>query len=142
MVKNKCINTYLMRVNEEGRKYQGYMFEVENIEGYAKQFVGGDMETVALSHGVVIISRQDAVILGSPLNRAMYNESGELVTVFSGNIMAVRQADGGFASIRSSDIGLLERSLKPIARIYDGTVFTEPASALPRWSINESGADR
>lgn len=141
MAKNNAINAYLMRVNEKGEKYQGYMFEVENITEYAGQFVGGDIETVALSDGIVIICRQDAVVLGYPLNRAMYNESGELITVFSGSIMAVRQNEGVFSGIYNNDIETIERHLKSISRIYDGIVFTELASGLPQWGISESRGD-
>lgn len=141
MEKNNIINAYLMRVNKKGEKYQGYMFEVENITEYAKRFVVGDIEIVALSDDIVIICRQDAVIFGCPLNRAMYNESGDLITVFSGNIMAVRQNEGIFSGIFCSDIEVIERCLKPITRIYDGIVFTESASGLPQWDINECKVD-
>lgn len=123
-----------MRVDEKGGQYQGYVAEIENVNKYVREFIGGDIETVNLTNEIVIICKEDAVVLGSPLNRAMYR-AGNLITIFSGNIMAVRQTSAGYTDLCDADIEVVESCMKPIARIYDGRVFTKSASELYRWGI-------
>lgn len=134
MMKSNYITAYLIRVDADGQQYQGYLSEVENSYEYKKQYVDGDIEIIPMHNNMVIICKQDAVVLGVPLNRAVYDENGAFVTVLSGNIMVLKQGDKEFTSICEDAVSLINQCLKPIVRIYNGIIDTKPVSTLPEWN--------
>lgn len=133
MEKNKFITAYLLRVDEEGRQYQGYMSEVENSLKAEQEYVGGGIETFTLNGEFVLICARDAVIFGKTLNRALYDERGNLITAFAGNLLVVRYKGDEFDSILEEDVELIECMLKPIDHIAYGIVFLKSAEELPEW---------
>lgn len=140
MEKNKFITAYLLRVDEEGRQYQGYVSEVENSLKAEQEYVGGGIETFTLNDEFVLICARDAVIFGKTLNRALYDERGNFITAFAGNLLVVRYKGDEFDSIMEEDVKLIERMLKPIDHIVCGTVFLKAAEELPEWKGVSGGS--
>ena len=46
MGKSKSITAYLLRVDEEGKQYQGYLSEVENSLSAEQKYVGGYIQVI------------------------------------------------------------------------------------------------
>ena len=96
------ITAYFLRVGEDGTQYRGYLDEIENALEPMQNYTGGMIETVSVDENISIICGEEAVILGKPLNRALYNNKKELITVLAGNLMAVRHKGDEFVSINVS----------------------------------------
>lgn len=51
----------------------------------AKKGERGLIELVSVEKGVMVVVNEEGLINGSPLNRAIYNEAGEMITIAGGN---------------------------------------------------------
>lgn len=120
------VSVYIMRADKDGIVYQGYQAQVE-----ARVLEGNYI--YPLGRGVGIVCVEDAVVMGEPLNRAVYGGNGEFQTVLAGNLAAVRHDGECFSDIQEEDVIFIEESLKPIERIAYGKVFLKGAGSLPVW---------
>lgn len=100
---------------------------------FEEHYFGDETEVYFLNDEIAVIAAEDAVVMGRPLNRALYDENGRFKTVLAGNLMAVRCGRNSFASIRSEDILVLEKRLKPVERIFDGKIFLRATEKLKIW---------
>lgn len=132
MEKAPSMRAYFLRASD-GVVNKGYLSEIPNSLKAEQDYVGGGIETFALNDELVLIGARDAVIFGKTLNRAFYDESGNFITVFAGNLLVVRYRGGEFCSVLEEDVKLIERLLKPIDHIACGTVFLKAAEELPEW---------
>lgn len=132
MKKVPDMRAYFLRASD-GVVYRGYLSEIPNSLKAEQDYVGGGIETFALNDDLVLIGARDAVIFGKTLNRAFYDESGNFITAFAGNLLVVRYKGDEFGSILEEDVELIERLLKPIDHIACGTVFLKAAEELPEW---------
>lgn len=126
------IEGYFLRVCE-GVIYRGYLAKIPNSLKAEQDYVDGAIETFTLNDDFALICDRDGVIMGKPLNRALYDERGKFRTVFAGNLMVVRHKIDIFASIHEKDVAVIEKLLKPIERIACGIVFLKEAEELPEW---------
>lgn len=126
------INAYFFRV-DAATPYKGYMGEIENTFKAMKNCIGGRITTYDFTDEIVVVAEEDAVILGRPLNRALFDSNGERITVFAGNLMFVRHEEDRFTSLQAEDVVLIEERFKPIERIFGGEVYLKPADELLEW---------
>lgn len=135
------IKAYHLRACD-GNVYGGYIAEISNTLKAEQDYVGGGIETFTLNDELVLIGARDAVILGKTLNRALYDESGKLITVFAGNLMVVRYKGDEFTSVLDEDVELIEHLLKLIDHIACGTVFLKASEELSEWKgVSDEPAD-
>lgn len=132
MKKVPDMRAYFLRASD-GIVYKGYLSEIPNSLKAEQDYVGGGIETFTLNDELVLIGVRDAVIFGKTLNRAFYDESGNFITAFAGNLLVVRYKGDEFDSILEEDVELVERLLKPIDHIACGTVFLKEAEELSEW---------
>lgn len=137
MEKNKFITAYLLRVDEEGRQYRGYLSEVENSLKAEQKYVGGYIQVISLTDEIDAIIADEGKLMGLPANR-LWRSDGAVYDFIVGNIACVRHdEEGNFTSIHPEDIPAIESVLVPIRNIIpadDNTVFiTYPADCLPEW---------
>lgn len=144
MAKNKFITAYLMRVDTNGKKYRGYLSEVENSLKAEQNFVGGYIEVVRLTSEIDLIINDSGKLEGLRPNRLwrspyyVENMCFYQYDMLCGNIMAVRHdTEGDFTSIHESDIEVINESLIPINEIIQlnkNTIFLSCSdSALEEW---------
>lgn len=90
--------------------YPGKTAEVIKLPNTLKakqQFVGGYIEATYPSiDPIAIIVNEEGKINGLPLNRALYNDSGEMVDIVAGPMMVVGLTEDDFGSLRGE---LLEK---------------------------------
>lgn len=131
------IEAYCMCVDAD-TVYQGVILAMNNSLREEQKFVGGYIDVFSLTEDIVIICGDEAVIQGKPLNRAVYDEDGNFITVLAGNLMAVRTEGEEFVSILESDVEVIEKLLKPIEKISCGKIYLKSADSLPVWkSLHE-----
>ena len=137
MGKSKSITAYLLRVDEEGKQYQGYLSEVENSLSAEQKYVGGYIQVIRLTEEIDAIIADDGKLMSLPVNR-LWRSDEAIYDFIVGNIACVRHdEEGNFISIHPEDIPAIENALVPIKDIIlvDGnTVFiTYPADCLLKW---------
>lgn len=142
MSKDNFITAYILRVDEQGRQYQGYLAEVENSLEAEQKLVGGYIQVIRLTDEIDCIINDDGKLQGYPPNR-LWKAGNEIYDFIVGNIECVRcNSEGEFTSILPEDIPMIESVLVPIKNIVmldENTVFiTYPSNCLPKW---EGGAD-
>ena len=157
MSKENYIIAYVMRVDESGQQYQGYLSEIRIVQtwereknyaaiGKPEKVTMAEMETALYGkqeekfmeltefcNDMFFMCKPDAVIMGLPLNRAVYDENGKFMTILAGDVFIVRKKGNQFMSICQKDIRLLNECLKPIVRIFGGKIDTKPVSDLQEW---------
>ena len=143
MAKSKVITAYLLRVNEEGQQYQGYMAEVDNSLEAEQKLVGGYIQVIRLTDEIDCIINDDGKLQGYPLNR-LWKAGNEIYDFIVGNIQCVRHDDeGNFISIQPEDIPIIEEALVPIVGMgeVDGNIVftTQPSLFLPKWGGDTGG---
>ena len=131
---DRCINGYFLRVSGEGVPYRGYVKEFGDSLEFLQEYVGGDIDVVALNHGIDLIINDEGKIIGLPMNRAWTDGSGRVYDIIHGNILCVRHDGGEFISIEKEDIPIIEKTLIPVilleGRPFDIKVLIDSA-ALP-----------
>lgn len=143
MGKSKSITAYLLRVDEEGKQYQGYMAEVENSLEAEQKLVGGYIQVIRLTDEIDCIINDDGKLQGYPPNR-LWKSGNEIYDFIVGNIQCVRHDDeGNFISIQPEDIPIIEEALVPIVGMgeVDGNIVftTQPSQFLPKWGGDTGG---
>lgn len=124
---------YMMCVDECGQQYQGYLFEVENLQEYKKLCADGLMEKLELENDIIVMCEPEAVVRGLPLNRAVYDENGKFITILAGNIVVLKCRNRKFIHMSQEDIVWINQHLKPIVRIFNGKIYTKSVCELPIW---------
>ena len=93
--------------------YPGKTAQVIEIDGSLEsmqQFVGGYIEAVyPFDDPVAVICNEEGKLNGLPLNRALYNEDGEMFDIAHGNIIICGLGEEDFASLQGE---LLEKYLE------------------------------
>ena len=126
---------YVLRVDEEGNQYNGYITGlVENLYDELK-IDRTWMDEIAITDELSIISNKESAVMGLPLNRAVYDAFGNLVTVVGGNVFIQKCCSGIPVDISLDDIEVLEDRLRAIITISHGFVFTKPGDELPEWRV-------
>ena len=124
------LKVYLMRADSLGQLYQGYIVKVENSVGFKQGHKKNRIEVCSLKDDIVVLGEAKAVIMGRTLNRAVYDEEGNFVTILAGNLIAVRYRENTFLSIQEEDILVIEKMLKPIERIFGGNIYLKDTQKL------------
>lgn len=124
---------YVLRVDGDGNQYSGYMAGVAESLYDELQIDRTWLEQIAITDELSIISNKESAVMGLPLNRAVYDVSGNLVTVVGGNIFIRKCCSGVLADISSEDIEVVEDRLRAILAISHGFVFTKQRDELPEW---------
>lgn len=132
MKKVPDMRAYFLRASD-GIVYKGYLSEIPNSLNAEQDYVGGGIETFTLNDNLVLIGARDAVIFGKTLNRALYDEGGNFIAAFAGNLLVVRYQGDEFVSIADGDAELVECLLKPIDHIACGNVYLKTSEELPEW---------
>lgn len=130
-MKEAYINAYFCRVSPLS-PYKGNVGEIENSLSTLQEYVGGDIQTVPLTQGLLIICNDDGKILGLPVNRAITDRDRHVYDIVVGNALVVRVAGEEFASITKSDIPIIEKYFPP-ARLYGNIVEFLETESLPEW---------
>lgn len=128
-MKEASINAYFCRVSELS-PYKGNMGVIENSLKVLQNYVGGDIQVVGLTQGLVIICNDDGKILGLPVNRAITDGAERVYDVVVGNALIVRTAGEEFASITEADIPIIEKYFPPV-RLYGNFVEFLETESLP-----------
>ena len=82
-----------------------------------QDYVGGLIQVLTIED-IDIICNDEGKLMGLLPNRALLDESGEIIDIFVGNILAVRHnEEGEFTSILSDDIRTINKYLKPLFRV-------------------------
>lgn len=124
---------YVLSVDVFGNQYAGYRMEMsEKI--YDELVIDKDwMEQIAITDELVIVCNRESAVMGFPLNRALYDADGNLVTVIGGNVFVQKRDTGGICDISSDDIEVIENRLRAILTISHGFVFTRNRDELAAW---------
>ena len=127
------IKAYLLRADSSGQLYCGYIADVENSLAFEQKYVGDRIDVYPLTDDIDVIGGKEAVVMGKTLNRAVFDERGDFITVLAGNLMMVRHEGDSFTSIQEEDVVVIEKLLKPIERIFDGKIFLKDVQELKIW---------
>ena len=124
---------YVLQVDGFGNQYAGYRMEMsEKI--YDELVIDKDwMEQIAITDELVIICNKESAVMGLPLNRALYDADGNLITVVGGNVFIQKRDTGGICDISSDDIEVIKDRLRAVLTISHGFVFTREKSELLEW---------
>lgn len=131
-MKRTTLNAYFYRVAEK-TIYRGYVGAIEDSFEALMNYIGGRITTYDFTDEIVLVAEGDAVVLGRPLNRALYNSVGERIAVFAGNLLFVRHKGDKFTNLQAGDEELIEEHFKPIERIFGGKVYLKPENELQEW---------
>jgi hypothetical protein len=124
---------YVLRVDGFGRQYAGYITEWTE-ELYTDLLIDREwMEQIEVTEEFSIVCNKEGAVMGLPLNRALFDEKGCLITVIGGNLFIIKRHAGTASDITSDDVALLESRLKAILMISHGLVFTKEESELSEW---------
>ena len=96
------------------------------------------MEQIAITDELVIICNRESAVMGLPLNRALYDADGNLVTVVGGNAFVQKRDTSGICDISPDDIEVIEDRVRAVLTISHGFVFTRNRDELLAWE-NKTG---
>lgn len=124
---------YVLQVDGFGNQYVGYRMEMsEKI--YDELVIDKDwMEQIAITDELVLICNKESAVMGLPLNRALYDADGNLITVVGGNVFVQKRCPDGICNISSDDIEVIENRLRAVLTISHGFVFTRNRDELLTW---------
>lgn len=138
------ILSYQMRVDEDtGQVYRGSLVEIENSLKAKQDYVNynkphGLIQVICIE-GIDIICNDEGKLQQLPPNRILLNDSGEVVDIFVGNILAVRSnSEGEFTSIRPEDISIINKYLKPVIRVGTKLMVIPKEDWLEEYKEGES----
>lgn len=129
---------YVLRVDDSGNQYVGYRVEMSG-KIYDELVIDKDwIEKIAITDELFMICNRESAVMGLPLNRALYDADGNLVTIIGGNIFIQKRSPDGLCNISSDDISFIEDRLRAILAVSHGFVFTKNREELLIW---ENGTD-
>lgn len=124
---------YVLRVNSSGNQYAGYRMKMSE-EIYGELLIDREWaEEIAITEELVIICNRDSAVMGFPLNRALYDADGNLITVVGGNVFVQKRCPDGICDISPEDIEAIEDKVRAILTISHGFVFTREREELLEW---------
>lgn len=129
-------NVYILRVDEDGLQFKGYL---ERFSEHLFSELSIDkewMEETNITDELSVIANREGAVMGLPLNRALYDEGGNLLTVFGGNVFVCKKATEGVSNITPDDVRLIESRLWAVHGISHGFVFRKAQSELRKWESN------
>ena len=110
----KKIKVFMLRVNEDGIPFRGYLSEMEYSLEAEQEFVGGYIQVISLNENIDAVLNDEGKILQLPPNRVWFSEDGEPIDIICGNIFCCRHNDEGeFTDIKEEDIPVILKCLKP-----------------------------
>ena len=124
------IKAYLLRVDED-TPYKGYFAEVENSLKAEQNFVGGHIGVISLNDEVDLIYNEEGCILNLPVNRALVDSEGRILTLLLGNLMCVRHNGDEFTSIKEEDVEVINKHLISAFRLLDKLFIAGSNDELP-----------
>lgn len=124
---------YVMRVDSLGVQYAGYIAEMSGRMYEDLEIDPEWMEQIAFTDELTMICNREGAVMGLPLNRALYDASGNLVTVVGGNLLVTKNDAGTVCDVCADDVALIESRLRAIFRISHGLVFKKTLDELPEW---------
>ena len=131
-MKEPEIEVYMCRVSKSS-PYRGIFGKIKNTLKALQGYVGGYIQVVSLTQGLVVICNEDGKNLKLPVNRAIIDGHGRVYDVVVGNALVVRVDGEEFASISEEDIPLIEKYFPP-ARLKSGNIVEFlSAEALPEY---------
>lgn len=126
---------YVLRVDDFGNQYAGYRMEMSK-KIYSELLIDEEWsEEIAITDKLSIISNKEGAVMGLPLNRALYDADGNLITIIGGNIFIQKRSQDGLCNISPDDIGFIEDRLRAILAVSHGFVFTRNKEELLTWKI-------
>lgn len=80
--------------------------DIDNSLSAEQEAVGGYIEAIYLDNEIVLICNEEGKVNALPLNRAVYNDKGEIVDITAGTffICAARPDDDNFSSLTEKEI--------------------------------------
>lgn len=111
-----------MEVNENGVVFAGRMDWIKNTFQEFQNYFGKSVKFVHLTEKLVIIMQEESSE-NAPLNRALVKD-GNIVEIFTGNLICVRQDESGFRSIQDEDVNVIRKYLKPVFHL-DGKIMIQ-----------------
>ena len=127
-------NVYILRVGEDGLQFKGYL-EKFSEHLFSELSIDKEwMEEINITDELSVIANREGAVMGLPLNRALYDESGNLLTVFGGNIFVCKKDKNGIEDgITPDDVRLIESRLWAVHGISHGFVFRKDQDGLCEW---------
>lgn len=122
---------YVQRVDHMAGQYAGYITEMTDTLCKELEINPEWMEQIAITDELVLMCNREGAVMGLPLNRALYDSEGKMITVTGGNLFIIRKNSGRVGDVTLEDADLIESRLRAVLRISHGRVFTKAFSELP-----------
>lgn len=116
------IKAYFMEVNENGVVFAGRLGWIQNTFEAFQDYLKNPVKVVRLTEKLVVVMQQESVE-NAPLNRALVKD-GNIVEIYTGNLICIRQNESGFHSIQEEDVGVIRKILKPVFYL-DGQIIIQ-----------------
>ena len=127
------VKVCVLHVDNEGKQYKGYITDLSD-ELYAELGIDKNyMESVAVTEVLSVVCNREGAVRGYQLNRVLYDIDYNLMTVFGGNVIVIKNISNGVVDIGSEDMILIERRLRGVVFISHGFVFTKAYEELLKW---------
>ena len=136
----ETIKVFMMHFcNQNMTSVQGYLREVEDTLCALQRLVHGYIQTVPIGEhtGILLICNEEGKLDNLPLNRLLFVDDGEgeleLIDTIVGDCFCCR-FDGceGFASIKESDIPIIQKYLKPVFCYEDNVAILTEEMAMSK----------
>ena len=101
-----------MKVYGFTEKTYGVM-EIENTLDAWQQFVGGGIQAVPIAENLMLICNEDGKLINLD-RRCVWLQDGIVVDIIFGDCFVCRQEGEEGAAIKDSDVGTIEKIIKPI----------------------------
>ena len=109
-----------MEVNENGVVFAGRLGWIQNTFEAFQDYLKIPVKVVRLTEKLVVVMQQESVE-NAPLNRALVKD-GNIVEIYTGNLICIKQNESGFHSIQEEDVGVIRIILKPVFYL-DGQII-------------------
>ena len=109
-----------MEVSENGVVFAGRLGWIQNTFEAFQDYLKTPAKVIRLTEKLIVIMRQESDEK-APLNRALVKD-GNIVEIFTGDLICTRQDESGFHSIQEEDVGVIRIILKPVFYL-DGQII-------------------
>lgn len=130
MMKKEKIQAYILRATD-GISYEGYFQMMENELAAFQKIVGGHIEVVSLTDEIDVIVNEEGKIQGLSANRALIDDSNNVLDILVGDMVCVRHQESEFTDINVSDAEKINKYLKPL---YCNMIIIDPDPSLPKYN--------